>query len=119
MAVAPAVLALSVPVGGVGALNRARPGEESDCGAQRGNVPGMDGDIDGGGSLTLPGPCVRVEVSGGEDANVLGVEDRLRETGKQFLGVFREKGERERVDGELCFVGGEAEGQPGRVSHGE
>ena len=35
----------------------------------------MDGDDDGGGSLTLPGPCVGVEVPGGEDANVLGVED--------------------------------------------
>jgi len=75
MAVTPAVLALRVPVGRVGTLNRARSGKETNRGAHRENVPGVDGDDDGGGSLALPGTCVGVEVSGGEDANVFGVED--------------------------------------------
>jgi len=79
----------------------------------------VDGDDDRGGSLALPGSCVGVEVSGGEDANVFGVKDRLREARKEFLRVLWEEGEREGVDGELSFVGGEAEGQPGRFSHGE
>ena len=79
----------------------------------------MDGDNDGGGSLTHPGLGVRVKVSGGEDAYVLGVEDRLRKAGEKFVWVFGEEGNGEGVDGKLCLVGGEAEGQPGRFSHRE
>jgi len=74
MAVAPAVLALSVPVRTVGAFNRARSGEEPNRGAHRENVSRVDEGDDGGGSLALPGSCIGVEVSGGEDANILGVE---------------------------------------------
>jgi len=37
--------------------------------------------------------------------------------GKSFSGGLREEGECEGVDGELCFVGGEREGQPGRLAH--
>jgi len=36
-----------------------------------------------------------------------------------FVRVFWKEGDGERVDGELGHVGGEAEGQPGRVSHRE
>ena len=79
----------------------------------------MDGDDDGGGSLALPGWRIGVEASGGEDANVLGVEDRFCEAQEEFNRVLRKEGEREGVDSELCFVGGEAEGQLGRLSHGE
>jgi len=79
----------------------------------------MDGDDNGRGSLTHPGLGVRVEVSGGEDAYVLGVEDRLRKAGEKFVRVFREEGTGEGVDGKLGLVGGEAEGQPGRFSHWE
>jgi len=75
MAVTPAVLALGVPIGRVGAFDRARSGEESNPGVHRENVSGMDGDDDGGGSLALPGLCVGVEVSGGEDTTVFGVKD--------------------------------------------
>jgi len=64
MAVASAVLALSVPIGGVCELDRARSGEEMNRGAHRGKVSGMDRDDDGGGSLALPGLCVGVEVPG-------------------------------------------------------
>jgi len=62
---------------------------------------------------------VWVDESGGEDANVLGVEDRLRKARVEFIRVLRPESEGEGVDGELGFVGGEAEGQPWRVSHGE
>ena len=58
-------------------------------------------------------------VPGGEDSNVLGVENRRREAGEEFVLVLREEGDSEGVDGELGFVGGEAEGQPGRLSHWE
>jgi len=79
----------------------------------------VDGDDDGGGSLALPGSCVGVEVSGGEDANILGVKDRFSEAREKFHRVLWEEGKWEGVDGELSFVGGEAEGQPGRFTHGE
>jgi len=79
----------------------------------------VDGDNDRGGSLALPGAGVWVKESSGEYADVLGVEDRLREAREQFVRVFREEGDGERVNGELGFVGGEAKGQPGRVSHWE
>jgi len=95
MAVAPAVLALSIPVGRVGALDRARSGEESYRGAHRVNVPGVEGDDDGGGGLALPGSCVGVEISGGEDSNLFGVEDRLCEAREEFLRVLREEGKPE------------------------
>jgi len=115
----PAVLALCVPVRGICSFNRPRAGEKAYGGAHCWDVSGMDGDNNGGGSLTHPGLGVRVEVSGGEDAYVLGVEDRLRKAGEKLVGVFREEGNGEGVDGKLGFVGGEAEGQPGRFSHGE
>jgi len=71
----PAVVALRVLVGRVGAFNGARSGAGSDRGAHRENVSGVDRDYDGGGSLALPGSCVGVEVSVGKDANVLEGED--------------------------------------------
>ena len=55
-------------------------------------------------------------ISSGEDAYVLGVEDRLCKIGEELLWVLREEGKWEGVDGELCFVGGEAEGEPGRLA---
>jgi len=119
MTVAPTVLTLRVPGGRVGALDRPRVRKESDRGAHREHVPWVDGDNDGGGSLAFPGSCVGVEISGGEDTNVFGVEDGLREAREKFLRVLREESNRKGVDGELSFVGGEAEGQPGRISHGE
>jgi len=79
----------------------------------------VDRDNNGRGGLTFPGTSVRVEVSGGEDANVLGVEDRLRKAGEEFVWVFGEEGDGEGVNGELGFVGGEAEGQPGSSTHKE
>jgi len=119
MAIPPAVLALRVSVGRVCTFNSSRPGEELNRGAHHRYVPWVDGNDDGGGRLALPGLCVGVEISGGEDAYVLGVEDCLRKTREELFRVFWEKGDREGVDGELCFVGGETEGQPGRVAHGE
>jgi len=119
MAVSPAVLALGVPVGRVRTLNSSRAAEESNRGAHRKHVPWVDGNDNGGGSLALPGLCVGVVISGGEDAYVLGVEDRLRKVREELLRVLWEEGKREGVDGELCFVGGEAEGQPGRLAHRE
>jgi len=79
----------------------------------------VDGDHDGGGRLALPGLCVGIEISGGEDANVLRVEDRLCNAREELLRVLREEGDWEGVDGELCLVWGEAEGQPGRLAHRE
>ena len=79
----------------------------------------MDGEDNGGGSLALPGLCVGVEISGGEDGYVLGVEDGLRKAQEELLRVLWEEAKGEGVDGELCFVGGEAEGQPGRLAHWE
>jgi len=35
----------------------------------------VKGDDDGGGRLALPGLCVGVEISGGEEAYVLGAEN--------------------------------------------
>jgi len=79
----------------------------------------VDRDDDGGGGLALPGSLVGVEISGGEDANVFGVEYRLREAREEFLRVLWEEGERKGVDREPGFVGGAAEGQPGRLTHWE
>jgi len=113
----PAVLTLCVPIRGVCAFDRPRAGEKAYGRAHCWDVAGVDGDDNGGGSLPYPGLGVRVEVSGGEDAYVLGVEDRLRKAGAKFIRVFGEEGNGEGVDGKLGFVGGEAEGQPGRISH--
>ena len=63
--------------------------------------------------------CVWDQESDGEDAYVFGVEDPLREAGKDFIRVFREEGDGEGVDGELGLVGGEGEGQPGRLTNRE
>jgi len=49
MKVTPAVLALRVPVGRVGAFNGSRSGEETNRGAHREHVPRVDGDDDRGG----------------------------------------------------------------------
>ena len=117
MAEAPAVFALRVPVRGVGSFDRARAGEESDGRAHRLDIPGVDGDNDRGSGLALSTAGVRVKESSGKDANVLRIEDRLRQARERFVGVFREEGEGKGVDGELGLVGGEAEGQPGSVSH--
>jgi len=75
MAVSPAVLALRVPVGSVSAFNCLRSGEESNRGAHREYLSWVKGDDDGGGSLALPGLCVGVEISGGEESYVLGAEN--------------------------------------------
>jgi len=99
--VAPAVLTLCVPVGRVGTFNCPRSGEESNRGTHRGYVTRVDRNDDGGGSLSLPGLSIGVEISGGEDAYVFGVEDRLCEAGEELFRVFREEGEREGVDSEL------------------
>jgi len=119
VAVTPAVLALRVPVGRVGAFNRMRSGEEPNREAHPQKVSRVDGDDNGGGSLALPGSCVGVEVSGGEDANVFGVEDRHRKAREKLLRVLWEEGKQKGVDGMLCFIGGEAEGQPGRIADGK
>jgi len=79
----------------------------------------VDRDNNGGGSFTLPGPSVGVEVPGGEDAYVFGVEYRLREAREELVRGFVQEGQGDGVDSELGFVGGEAEGQPGRFSHRE
>jgi len=115
----PAVLALRVAIGGVGALNRSRAGEEAYGGTHRWDVPGVDRDDNGGGRLALPRVSVGIEVSGGEDAYVLGVEDGLRKAREELVRVLGKEGDGEGVDGELGFVEGEAEGQPGRLSHQE
>jgi len=62
---------------------------------------------------------VGVEVSGGEDPYVFGVEDRFREAGEEFIFVLWEEGDGEGVDGEQGLVGGEVEGQAGRLAHRE
>jgi len=49
----------------------------------------------------------------------LRVEDRCREIREELFRVLREESEREGVDGVLSFVGGEAERQPGRLTHRE
>ena len=75
MAVSPAVLTLSLPIGRVCSLNCPGGGEKTDGGAHCWDVPPVDGDDDGGGRLALPGLRVGVEISGGEDPYVLGVKD--------------------------------------------
>ena len=79
----------------------------------------MDGDDDRCGGLAFSGLCVGVEVSGGEDSNVLRVKDRFRKAGDEFVQVLREEGNGDGVNGELDFVVGEAEGQPRRLPHRE
>ena len=116
---APTVLALRVPIGGVGSLDRPGTGEETYRGTHDRDVPWVDRDYDGGGSLVLPRSSVGVEKSGGEDAYVLGVEDRFRETREELVRVLMEERDGEGVDGELGFVGGEAEGQSGGLTHRE
>jgi len=71
----PAVLTLRVPIRGVCAFDRPRTGGKAYGGAHCWDITGVDGDDNGGGSLSHPGLGVSVEVSGGEDAHVLGVED--------------------------------------------
>jgi len=115
----PTVLALRVPIRGVGSFDRPRTGEEVYRGTHDWDVSWMDRDDDGGGSLVLPRPSVGVEKPGGEDAYVFGVEDRLREARKELIRVFGEERDGEGVNGELGFVGGEAGGQPGGLTHRE
>jgi len=79
----------------------------------------VDRDDNGSGRLALSGSSVGVEESGGEDANVLGVEYRLRKAREEFVRVLRAEGDGDRVDGELGFVGGEVEGQPGSLTQRE
>ena len=119
MTEAPAVPTLRIPIRGVCTLDRPGTGEEANGGAHRWDVPGMDGDDNGGGGFSHPGLGIRVEVPGGEDAYVFGVEDRLREAGEEFVRILGKEGDGEGVDGKLGLVGGEAEGQPGRFTHWE
>jgi len=119
MAVSPAVLALRVPVGRVSACICSRSGEESNRRAYREYVTRVNGNDDRGGSFALPGLRVGVDICGGEDAYVFAVQNRHHKTLEELFQVFREEGDCEGVDGELCFVGGEAEGQPRRNSHRE
>jgi len=63
--------------------------------------------------------CVRVEISGSEDAIVLRVKDGLRKAREELIRVLQQDGDREAVDGKLNLIGGEAEGPPGRVTHWE
>ena len=79
----------------------------------------MNGEDDGGGGLALPGLRVGVEEYGGEDPYIFGVEDRLSKAGEEFIWVLREECNGEGMNGELGFIGGEAEGQPGRLAHWE
>ena len=79
----------------------------------------MDGNDVGGGRHALPGVWVGIEVPGGDDAYVFRVKDGFRKTREELFRVLREEGDLEGVDGELYFVGGEAEGQPGRLAHRE
>jgi len=65
----------------------------------------VDGDDETGGGLALPGFCVGIEISGGEDANIFGVKDRFHKTREESLRVLREEGNCEGVDGELGNLG--------------
>jgi len=84
----PAVPALRVPIGRVWALDRSRAGKEADREAQRWDVSVVDRDDDGGGCLAFPRLYILVKISGGEDPNVLGVDDRLRKAGEMFRVLF-------------------------------
>ena len=119
MAVPPAVLAMRVPVGRVGAFNFSPSGEESNRGTHCEYISRVDGNDDRGGSLALPRLCIGVEISRGVDAYVFRVEDRLREARDKFLRILREEGDLDGVDCALCLVRGEAEGQEGTTSHVE
>jgi len=101
VAQSPAVLTLHIPIGRVGALNSSQSGDESNRGTDRKYVPWVDGDDDGGGRPALPGFCVGIEISGGEDVYVLRVKDRFRHTWEEPFQVFREEGDWAGVDGEL------------------
>jgi len=79
----------------------------------------VDRDDAGGGSLALPGLCMRLEVPSGKDTNLLGVEDRLRKAREEFVRVFWEERNRVGVDSNLDRFGGEAKGLPGRVANQE
>ena len=58
-----------------------------------------------------------VEEPGRKDADVPGVVVGVGEAQEEFLRVGGEEGDRKGVNGELNCVGGEAEGQPGKVTH--
>ena len=117
MTVSAAVLALRVPIGRVGPFDCSRTGEKSDSGAHHWEISRVDRNDDRGGHFAFSRFSVRVEVSGGEDANVLGFEDRLHEAPEEFVRILWEEGDREGVDVKLHLVGGEAKGQPGRIPH--
>jgi len=72
---APAVLELRVSIRGVGPLNCSRAGNEAYGGAHCWDITRVDGDDNRGGNLAFSRLSVGVEVPGGEDAIVLGVED--------------------------------------------
>ena len=114
-----AVLALCVSIRGVGSLNGARAPEELYGEADCWDIPGVDGDDNRGGCLAFSGLSVGVEIPGGEHANGLGVEDRLRETGETFVWALGEEGNGEGVTGKLGLVQAEAKGQPGGRTHRE
>jgi len=115
----PAVLALRVPSGRVCTLDRPRKGKETARGAHCWDVAGVDRDDDRRGGLAFSRLCIRVEISGGNDANILGVKDQLREAGEHLVLVFRQEGDGETLDCELGLVGGKAKGPPGGYAQGE
>ena len=62
--------------------------------------------------------CVWGEISGSEDTNVFGVENTRGKEGGEFVWVFYEEGDGERVDDKRHLVGGEVKRQLGGVTHG-
>ena len=96
-----AVLALGKPVGVDDGGDFSGTGEEANRGTHRGDVLWFDGYRDGGGEFALAGGGIGVEESGGEDGHASGASDRSGQSVEEVLGVGRELGDWEGVDGQL------------------
>ena len=96
-----AVLALGKPIGGDDGGDLSGTGEEANRGTHRDDVLWFDGYRDGGGELALAGGRVGVKESCGEDGHAPGVPDGSGQGVEEVLGVGREVGDREGVDGQL------------------
>ena len=114
-----AVVTLGEPVGGDnrGDLSGAR--EEADGGSHRGDILWSDGDGNRGGEFPLSRGRVWVEKPGREDGDPSCIADRGSQGIIEVVGIGGEVGDRKGVDGQLCLVGGEPEGEPGGLTHRE